>query len=75
MPKATLRINLGPKARDYVRIVGKGEKYRRGSISFRATNGTIEVKVEANDAVALLASLSSAVKQLRVVGDVGALMK
>lgn len=74
MLNATLKLNLGAKAKDYVKVTGKGEKYKRGSVVFKANNGTIEIKVQANDPVALLASVSSAVKQLKVVSDVDSLM-
>ncbi len=74
MPDAILKLKLGPRARDYVKIVGKGERYKRGSVSFKATNDSVEIRVEADDPVALLASVSSAVKQLKVVGDVGSLL-
>ncbi|MDE1874098.1 MAG: hypothetical protein KGI04_03190 [Candidatus Micrarchaeota archaeon] len=74
MPSATLKIRLGPRARSYVKIIGKGEKYKRGSVSFKAAKDSIEISVEADDPVALLASVSSAVKQLKVVGDVSSLI-
>ncbi len=74
MPNATLKLRLGPKAKDYIKIVGKGEKYKRGSISFRATKDSVEIGVEADDATALLASVSSAVKQLRIVSSVDSLL-
>jgi tRNA threonylcarbamoyladenosine modification (KEOPS) complex Pcc1 subunit len=67
-------LKLGPRAKDYVKIVGKGEKYKRGSISFNATKDSIEIMVEANDPVALLASVSSAVKQLKIVSSVDSMM-
>ncbi len=74
MPSAVVKIKLGPKAKRFVKIVGKGEKYKRGSISFKASGDSIEVRVEAKDPVALLASVSSAVKQLKVVGSVDSLI-
>lgn len=73
--KATLTLKLGPRAKEYVKIVGKGERYKRGATSFKATKDTIEVKVEANDPIALLASVASALKQLRVISDVDSLIK
>ncbi|MDE1855020.1 MAG: hypothetical protein KGH57_01720 [Candidatus Micrarchaeota archaeon] len=73
MPSAILRLRLGPKAKDYVRILGKGKKYKRGSLTFKAGTGTVDIRVEADDAIALLASVSSAVKQLKVVSDVDSL--
>ena len=75
MPSATLRLKLGPKAKDYIKIVGRGKKYKRGSVSFQATKDSIKIKIEADDTVALLASVSSAVKQLKVVSDINSLMR
>lgn len=75
MLSANLKLKLGPRAKDFVKVVGSGEKYRRGSVSFKAKNGAIEIKIEAKDPVALLASLGSAIKQLRVVSDVDSLIK
>lgn len=75
MLNAKLTLKLGQRAKEFVEIVGKGEKYKRGSTSFKATADSIEIKVEANDPVALLASLASAIKQLRVVSDVDSLIK
>ncbi|MCL5239255.1 MAG: CTAG/PCC1 family protein [Candidatus Marsarchaeota archaeon] len=75
MPSATIKLALGPRSKDYVRIVGKGAKYKRGSLSFNASKDSIEIKVEASDPVALLASVSSAVKQLKVVTSVDSLIK
>lgn len=75
MLEANLTLRLGPRAKDFVKIVGRGEKYKRGSISFKATKEAIEIRVEANDPVALLASVASAIKQLKVVSDVSSLIK
>jgi tRNA threonylcarbamoyladenosine modification (KEOPS) complex Pcc1 subunit len=72
---ATLRIRIGKNAREYVKIVGRGEKYKRGSISFSSKGNEIAVDVKANDAAALLASLNSALKQLRVVNDVDSIFR
>jgi tRNA threonylcarbamoyladenosine modification (KEOPS) complex Pcc1 subunit len=70
---ANLRIRIGKDAKEYVRIVGRGEKYKRGSISFSSKGKEIAVNVKANDAAALLASLNSALKQLRVVNDINSI--
>lgn len=70
MPSARLSIKLGRGAKDYARITGPGAKYKRGSVTFRPKGESLEVAVTASDAVALLASLNSALKQLRVVAGV-----
>ena len=74
MLSANLKLKLGPNAKEYVKIVGKGEKYKRGSIYFKSKKDTIEIRVEASDPVALLASVTSAIKQLRVVSGVDSLL-
>jgi tRNA threonylcarbamoyladenosine modification (KEOPS) complex Pcc1 subunit len=70
---ATLRIRIGKDAKEYVKIVGKGERYKRGSISFSSKGNEIAVNVKADDAAALLASLNSALKQLRVVNEINSI--
>jgi len=75
MSSAKLTINVGKSAKEYVKVVGKGEKYKRGSISFAEKKGVIQVDVIADDAVALLASISSAVKQLKIVSEVDSLIE
>ena len=75
MLSARLTINLGKKAKEYVKVVGKGGKYKRGSVSFSEKEGAIVIDVEADDAVALLSSINSAVKQLRIVGEVDSLIE
>jgi tRNA threonylcarbamoyladenosine modification (KEOPS) complex Pcc1 subunit len=72
---AKLIINVGGDAKEYVRIVGKGETYRRGSVSFSANSGKIEVVAKATDATALIASIGSALKQLKVVSLVKSTLK
>ena len=73
MLNATLRIRIGKDAKEYVKIVGKGERYKRGSISFSSKGNEIAVNVKADDAAALLASLNSALKQLRVVNEINSI--
>jgi tRNA threonylcarbamoyladenosine modification (KEOPS) complex Pcc1 subunit len=72
---AKLVINVGEGAKDYIKVVGRGEKYKRGSISFSAKKNAIEVAVKADDPAALLASLNSALKQLTIVDSVRGVIK
>ncbi len=74
MLSASLKIKLGPKSKEYVKIVGRGETYKRGSVSFKASKDEIKIDVKANDPVALLASVTSAVKQLRIISDVDSII-
>ncbi len=75
MSSARLKINFDSPAKDYVKIIGKGTKYKRGSVSFKATKNDLEISITANDPVAMLSSLSSAIKQLKVVSGVDSLIK
>lgn len=57
-----------------MKIVGKGEKFKRGSVSFMSKAGVVKIHVEANDPVALLVSVTSAIKQLKIVSSIDSLM-
>ncbi len=72
---AKLTISIGDDAKEYVKIVGKGERFKRGSASFSSKKGTIEVVAKAGDATSLMASLGSAIKQLKVVSSVDSVVK
>lgn len=72
---AKLVLNVGADAKEYVKIVGKGERFKRGSVSFTSKKGRIEVVAKAGDATALIASLGSAIKQLKVVSSVDSIVK
>jgi tRNA threonylcarbamoyladenosine modification (KEOPS) complex Pcc1 subunit len=74
LPSASLMIKLDRPAKDYIKIVGKGEDYKRGSVSFKAHGKELEIEVSAKDAVAMLSSLSSALKRLKVVSSVDSLL-
>ncbi len=75
MPSASLSIKLEKPAKEYIKVLGAGAKYKRGSVSFKAHGGTLKISVEADDAVALLASLGSAIKNIGVVASVGSLLE
>lgn len=70
MQSATFRIDLGGDAKRYVRILGKQRKYERSSVEIKADGDTLAIQVRASDNQALFASISSALKQLRVVSSV-----
>jgi tRNA threonylcarbamoyladenosine modification (KEOPS) complex Pcc1 subunit len=72
---AKLVIDMGDDAKDYIRIVGKGESYKRGSVLFSSKEGRIEITAKAEDPTALIASLGSALKQLGIVSGVKSMMK
>ncbi len=74
MQRAILSIRLDRPAAEYVKVIGMGTMHRRGSVSFRARGNTLRLSAEADDAVALFASLGSAIKSMGVVASVGSLL-
>jgi tRNA threonylcarbamoyladenosine modification (KEOPS) complex Pcc1 subunit len=65
--RATIRIELGKGARDYLGVIEKTLDYKRSSVKISEKKGVISIVVEANDAMALMSSLNSSLKQLRIV--------
>ena len=70
MPSANLRMDLGRKAKSYLRVLDKKAGYKRGSVEYKSGKGTLEIKVTAQDPVALVSALSGALKQLRIITSV-----
>ena len=71
--KAHLIIELGEKAGNYIKIMDMPKEYKRSKLKIREKGGKIEVDTEANDPVALIASLGSVIKQMRVISSVNAI--
>lgn len=65
-----MTLKLGPKAKEYYKVIEKNRKYRRSTVNCTLNNGTIKIEVEASAPVALISSLNSVLKQLRVIGEV-----
>ena len=61
---------MGEKARDYIKIMDIPKEYKRSKLKIEEKGGKIAVDIEANDPVALIASLSSMIKQMRVISSV-----
>lgn len=74
MPEASLVIELGKQAKDYVRVLGKNTKYKRSGVTLKVQGSFVQIRIEADDTVALVASLSSAVKSLGIVASVDSLI-
>ncbi len=72
---AKLVIKLGDLAKDYFSIMEKPKKYKRSNIKIKNTNGLIEIDVDASDATALIATLGSVIKQLRVIRKVDSIVE
>ncbi len=67
---ATVRIEIGKHARDYVKVMDKGIDYKRSKISVSADKNAILITVKAHDHVAMFATLNGALKQLRIISSV-----
>ena len=65
----SLELNIGSSARLYNRLIDKGIKYKRSSIEVKATGAGLKVSVKASDPTALVASLSSVLKQLTIISN------
>ncbi len=48
----------------------KRADYKRSRVHYKSGKGAIEISVTASDSVALLASLTSTIKQLRIIADI-----
>ena len=61
---------MGEKAKDYIKLMDIPKEYKRSKLKIKEEGGKIRVDIEANDPVALIASLSSTIKQMRVISSV-----
>ena len=64
---------MGEKAKDYIKLMDIPKEYKRSKLKIKEEGGKIRVDIEANDPVALIASLSSMIKQIRVISSVNAI--
>ena len=70
MPEAKLILHLGRQAKDFVEIVGEKTPYKRSNVSYKASKDSITIDVKARDAASLLSSISSSLKQIRIIESV-----
>lgn len=75
MYSANLELNLGEKAKDYLKIMDKKISYKRSSVSVKRKGNLLFVKISADDPVALIASLNSVLKQVRIIGNAQRLLE
>jgi tRNA threonylcarbamoyladenosine modification (KEOPS) complex Pcc1 subunit len=68
--EAKLDIDLGPKAKEYIKIIDIPKEYKRSKISIKEEKGKIRIRIEAKDAVALIATLSGVIKQLHIISSI-----
>lgn len=69
MFKATIRLELGDKSDDYIKVMDKSIEYKKSSVSARKDGSSVLITVEGEDQVALFASMNSVLKQLRIIGN------
>ena len=70
-----MRIMTGNDPKDYIEIIGKSMTYKRSRVSLSRKGREVHAVVDADDSRAMLASLQSLTKQLKVVESVGSLLK
>ena len=75
MYNANVRLNLGKRAREYFKLLDKGIIYKRSRLKIRADPQTISIEIEAEDPIALIASLNSVLRQLRIIGNAERLLE
>ncbi len=75
MPEARIEIDIGKEGPRYLRIMDKDIEYKRSSVSTSTSNGKILIKIKADDATALVASMNSMLKQMRVISGVKSALK
>ena len=69
MYTANIRLNLGKNTREYFKLLDKGINYKRSKLKVKASGQTIILDIEADDPVALIASVNSILRQLRIIGN------
>lgn len=70
MYKGSIRIWIGEGAKDIVSIANTDLSYNRSKMKVKAGKDLIQIDVEAQDAVALVSSMSSMLKQMKVITNV-----
>ncbi|MDE1762158.1 MAG: hypothetical protein KGH59_03935 [Candidatus Micrarchaeota archaeon] len=62
-------MDLGERAKDYFAVMDKKLSYKRSSVAIKRRGQEIIVAIEAKDPIALVASLNSVIKQVRIIGN------
>ncbi len=75
MYKGSISINAGDGAKGIVSLLNKDIEYRRSRAKVLCKNGSISIDIEADDPVALVSSMGSMLKQIRVITEVKDLVK
>ena len=69
MYTANIKLKLGKNTKDYFQILDKNITYKRSRLKIKATDEALNVDIEADDPVALIASTNSIIRQLRIIGN------
>jgi tRNA threonylcarbamoyladenosine modification (KEOPS) complex Pcc1 subunit len=72
LPSAVIKIETG-NAKDYIDIIGNSLEYKRSRVDISEKGRSIKIEVEAEDTPALLASMQSAIRRMRIVANAEAL--
>ncbi len=73
MPKLSLTIELdNPKS--YFEIL-EGEKFGDSRIDIKAEGKTLKVRIDADNAKALISAMGSTIKQIRIIEQTSSLIK
>ncbi|MDE1850748.1 MAG: hypothetical protein KGH54_03070 [Candidatus Micrarchaeota archaeon] len=69
MYSASVKLELGKEAKEYFVLLDKKLNYKRSKVSVKLSKNTLIIQVRANDPVALVASINSVLKQIRIIGN------
>ena len=64
-----MKLDLGKKAKFYTELLDKKINYKRSRVSVKRASNILTVEVKADDPVALVASMNSVLKQIRIIGN------
>jgi tRNA threonylcarbamoyladenosine modification (KEOPS) complex Pcc1 subunit len=70
MPSAKIEIDLGKNPKDHLEVIDRSLKYKRSTIKISNKKDRIIVDVKADDSLALLASVGSVMKQMKIVDGI-----
>lgn len=70
MPEAQLTIDLGKDAKSFLRVMDKDIEFKRSNVKTTAKGNKITINIVADDSTALVASMNSMLKQMRVISEV-----
>ncbi|MDE1827619.1 MAG: hypothetical protein KGH65_00450 [Candidatus Micrarchaeota archaeon] len=69
MFSASVKLELGKEAKEYFALLDKKLNYKRSKVSVKLSKNTLLIEVKAEDPIALVASIGSILKQIRIIGN------